>query len=200
MTAVIPSAGGRPAHRKVMLHAFCSFRRQANAKLPRHLEKPSQCARRCATAGQSSLRKPMCHQLLRRAHAYRRGLPHVPRRMVLATRRHEIPHPSARGGQLGGGRRDAPADKYRKVHWRTGIRPCGGQRRHENRTGLVFFQNYWGPGMQGDHIDLWNGSRLTDRGSWLRIHARIGSFGIHSILSDVSDMEKAQAVWFWQLA
>lgn len=70
----------------------------------------------------------------------------------------------------------------------------------KNRTGLVFFQNYWGPGMQGDHIDLWNGSRLTDRGSWLRIHARIGSFGIHSILSDVSDMEKAQAVWFWQFA
>lgn len=26
---------------------------------------------------------------------------------------------------------------------------------------IVFFQNYWGAGHQGDHIDLWNGSLLV---------------------------------------
>lgn len=66
------------------------------------------------------------------------------------------------------------------------------------RTGIVFFQNYWGTGLQGDHIDLWNGSRLTDWFTWVRIHVRIGSFGVHSI-APVSDYEKSMAIWFWEL-
>lgn len=61
------------------------------------------------------------------------------------------------------------------------------------KTGVVFFQNYWGAGNQGDHIDLWNGSRLTDMLSWVRINARIGSVGLGT------DYRKAQSVWFWKL-
>jgi Type VI secretion system (T6SS), amidase effector protein 4 len=53
-----------------------------------------------------------------------------------------------------------------------------GKKGIKNRTGIVFFQNYWGPGAQGDHIDLWNGSRLTDLASLVRIYARLGSFGL----------------------
>ena len=63
------------------------------------------------------------------------------------------------------------------------------------RTGIIFFQNYWG---LGNHIDLWNGRRLTALDSWLRIHARIGSFGMHS-LGFGSDLKKAESVWFWAL-
>jgi hypothetical protein len=62
------------------------------------------------------------------------------------------------------------------------------------RTGIVFFQHYWGPGEQGNHIDLWNGTRLTDLGSWLRIYARVGSIGIGS------DYRKAKAVQFFPVA
>ena len=69
----------------------------------------------------------------------------------------------------------------------------------KGKRGIVFFQNFWGPGNQGDHIDLWNGSRLTDWKSWARIHIRIGSFGAHNVMSDVSDFEKSQSVWFWLL-
>jgi len=29
------------------------------------------------------------------------------------------------------------------------------------KKGIIFFKDYYGPGNQGDHIDLWNGSRLT---------------------------------------
>ena len=61
------------------------------------------------------------------------------------------------------------------------------------RRGIIFFQNYWGPGSQGDHIDLWNGTRLTHWISWAQIHARIGSVGINS------DFRKADAIWFWGL-
>lgn len=61
------------------------------------------------------------------------------------------------------------------------------------RTGIVFFQNYWGTGNQGDHIDLWNGSRLTDWVSWVRIYARFRSYGLGT------DYRKAESIWFWPL-
>lgn len=31
----------------------------------------------------------------------------------------------------------------------------------KGRRGIVFFKNFWGTGLQGDHIDLWNGWRMT---------------------------------------
>jgi hypothetical protein len=74
-----------------------------------------------------------------------------------------------------------------------------GKKGMTQRTGIVFFQNYWGPGSQGDHIDLWNGSRLTDWRTWARIHVRVGDFGLHD-LGAGSDFQKAQSVWFWALA
>ena len=69
-----------------------------------------------------------------------------------------------------------------------------GKKGIEDRNGIVYFENYWGENNQGDHIDLWNGSRLTHWRSWLQIHARVGSVGIGS------DYRVAQQVWFWQLA
>ncbi len=64
------------------------------------------------------------------------------------------------------------------------------------QTGIIFFKNYWGEGNQGDHIDLWNGSRLTDWRSWARIHFRVGPYGLHNIGAG-SDFKKAESVWFW---
>lgn len=64
------------------------------------------------------------------------------------------------------------------------------------RRGIVFFKDYYGPGNTGDHIDLWNGARLTALDTWMRIHARLGSFGLHS-LGFGSDFEKSASIWFW---
>ncbi|WP_225984676.1 T6SS effector amidase Tae4 family protein [Noviherbaspirillum aerium] len=61
------------------------------------------------------------------------------------------------------------------------------------KTGIVFFQDYWGSNEQGDHIDLWNGSRLTDWTSLVRIQG-----GIH-IPGVWSDYKKAESVWFWAM-
>lgn len=61
------------------------------------------------------------------------------------------------------------------------------------KTGIVFFQNYWGPNEQGDHIDLWNGSRLADWTSWIRNQSGINIPGVWS------DYKKAKAVWFWAM-
>lgn len=78
-----------------------------------------------------------------------------------------------------------------------GAKKFSGKEAFENmaaKTGIVFFQNYWGPSEQGDHIDLWNGSRLTDWTSWIRIQAGINIPGVWS------DYKKAKSVWFWAVA
>jgi Type VI secretion system (T6SS), amidase effector protein 4 len=61
------------------------------------------------------------------------------------------------------------------------------------RTGIVFIQNYWGEGRQGDHIDLWNGSRMTELISYFRIQWHFSLEGVFT------DMRLAQAIWFWQV-
>jgi hypothetical protein len=78
------------------------------------------------------------------------------------------------------------------------------------RTGIIFFRDYWQRNINGkvelfrnrsgDHIDLWNGSRLTQLSSWARIHIRVSNLGMHSIpLFGVSDLEDSRAIWFWSV-
>lgn len=47
------------------------------------------------------------------------------------------------------------------------------------RRGIVLCKNFWGPGQQGDHIDLWDGMQMAD--------------GSPSYISS------SHEVWFWQL-
>ncbi len=61
----------------------------------------------------------------------------------------------------------------------------------KGKRGIIFFQNYYGPGNQGDHIDLWNGYRLTHPMSIAQIYLRFGSVGIGS------DYRGADSIWFW---
>lgn len=48
------------------------------------------------------------------------------------------------------------------------------------RRGIVAFMNFWGAGNTGDHIDLWNGSRIAH--------------------GDTSYFARSQEIWFWQLS
>ncbi|NJO17840.1 MAG: hypothetical protein HC877_19545 [Thioploca sp.] len=76
-------------------------------------------------------------------------------------------------------------------------------------TGIIFFKDYWQTEINGkkeefrnrsgDHIDLWNGSRLTDWTSWVRIHIRIGHFGLHSFVNGLSDLRQSKSIWFWRI-
>lgn len=67
------------------------------------------------------------------------------------------------------------------------------------KTGIIFFKDYWSrsndkPGVPtGDHIDLWNGSRLTDWSSWIRVQMGIVVPGVWS------DFEKATKILFWRI-
>lgn len=58
------------------------------------------------------------------------------------------------------------------------------------KSGIAVFQNHWCPNEQGNHIDPWNASRLTDWTSWIRIQAGINIPGVWS------DDNKVKAVWF----
>ena len=55
------------------------------------------------------------------------------------------------------------------------------------KSGIIFFKDYYGPSQQGDHIDLWNGSRLTSRVSWFEFAIRGGAH------------YKAATIWFWEV-
>ncbi len=65
-----------------------------------------------------------------------------------------------------------------------------------DRTGIVYLANYWErkPGERsGDHIDLWNGSRMTEYSSWLRVHFGFAWDGVWS------DYKRATEVLFWNI-
>lgn len=68
--------------------------------------------------------------------------------------------------------------------------------RVSNRTGIICFEDYYAPsgGSGGDHIDLWNGSRMTDISSGLRTR-----FGI-VIPSFWSDLRKARKIRFFPIS
>ena len=65
------------------------------------------------------------------------------------------------------------------------------------RTGVVFFKDYWRRGNEsfagrsGDHIDLWNSSRIT--GGSMTYRAIIEFLGL------VSDLNKSKEIWFWEV-
>ncbi len=77
------------------------------------------------------------------------------------------------------------------------INPSSFQNQLEERTGIIFFKDYWQRGSEnlqnrtGDHIDLWNKGRITSGGMFYR--SVIEAFGL------VSDLNKSKEVWFWEV-
>lgn len=68
-----------------------------------------------------------------------------------------------------------------------------------SQKGIIFFKDYWSRSGEsyrnrsGDHIDLWNGSRLTDWFTWIRIQAGFSWEG------RFSDYRKSKEIWFWRV-
>jgi hypothetical protein len=69
----------------------------------------------------------------------------------------------------------------------------------EKRTGIIFVADYWqrptdrGSARTGDHIDLWNGSRMTAFSSWFRVHLHLSWDGVWS------NFRLAPKVLFWHV-
>lgn len=62
----------------------------------------------------------------------------------------------------------------------------------KNKTGIIYFANFYG--RTGDHIDLFNGVRMTRRTSWLRIHLDIT---VLEEYFDWGDYREAEEIRFW---
>ncbi len=66
-----------------------------------------------------------------------------------------------------------------------------------NKTGFIFFKDYWTRSKEtfenrsGDHIDLWNKNRTS--GNWVSWSRDLWEWA----LDDVSDRNASKAVWFW---
>ncbi len=67
------------------------------------------------------------------------------------------------------------------------------------QQGVIFFKDFWRRANEtttnrsGDHIDLWNGRRLTDWLSYPRIQM---GFSIEGTFSDFHD---SKDIWFWKV-
>ncbi len=77
------------------------------------------------------------------------------------------------------------------------IKPGEFQNQLSGRTGVIFFKDYWIRGKEsfdnrsGDHIDLWNKSRITGGPMFYR--------SFIELLGLVSDLNKSRNVWFWEV-
>lgn len=84
------------------------------------------------------------------------------------------------------------------------------QEKIKDKTGIVYFSDYWyrseaeskAKTPTGDHIDLWNGSRLTATG-WSAISTLGRRLGLNELTPDApwgfSDMRKSRVIFFWQI-
>ena len=67
----------------------------------------------------------------------------------------------------------------------------------DDKTGIIFFKDYWQRGKEsfanrsGDHIDLWNKDELTGSGMFMR--------SVYEFFGVVSDLNKSKEVWFWEI-
>ncbi|OZG71824.1 hypothetical protein BTA51_19580 [Hahella sp. CCB-MM4] len=69
----------------------------------------------------------------------------------------------------------------------------------DGRTGIIYLADYWRRGSSessrtGDHIDLWNGTRMTDLSSYFRAQWGLSWDGY------LSDYRKAKKVIFWPIS
>ena len=74
----------------------------------------------------------------------------------------------------------------------------------KGRTGIVFFKDYWAregeSNATGDHIDLWNGSKLTAPSTTGALHsfARF-TLGIRRIPLIYADLGQSKQILFWEV-
>lgn len=77
------------------------------------------------------------------------------------------------------------------------VAPLDFQNKLKDKTGIIFFKDYWQRGNEkpenrsGDHIDLWDNGDITSGGMFYR--SIIETFGL------VSDLNNSKEVWFWEV-
>lgn len=117
---------------------------------------------------------------------------------LVAKSRHCWQHQSSEGHvlaaeELANGLARVPIGGIEKM---IAIGPDTFQKEISGKRGIIFFKDFWernGESFRnrsGDHIDLWNGSRLTDWRTWFLISATLNTGGAYS---------KSKEIWFWRI-
>ena len=77
------------------------------------------------------------------------------------------------------------------------IPPGTFQKKLKDKTGIIFFKDYWQRGAEsvdgrsGDHIDLWNKDEITSSSMFTR--------GVLEFFGRVSDLNRSREIWFWEI-
>lgn len=77
------------------------------------------------------------------------------------------------------------------------IHPGSFQSDLSEKTGVIFFKDYWQRGKEnyttrsGDHIDLWNKNEISSSGMFAR--------SVYEFFGLVSDLNKSKEIWFWEV-
>ncbi|MCI0507978.1 MAG: type VI secretion system amidase effector protein Tae4 [Gammaproteobacteria bacterium] len=77
------------------------------------------------------------------------------------------------------------------------IQPAFFQSAVSNKTGVIFFKDYWQREKEsfdrrsGDHIDLWNKNEITSSGMFIR--------SVLEFFGRVSDLNNCREIWFWEV-
>ena len=77
------------------------------------------------------------------------------------------------------------------------INPGSFQTILSDKTGVIFFKDYWQRGKEsfenrsGDHIDLWDKGRITTSSMFMR--------EIYEFFGRLSDLNKSREIWFWEV-
>ncbi len=79
----------------------------------------------------------------------------------------------------------------------TKIHPASFQDKLYDKTGVIFFKDYWRRGKEsfknrsGDHIDLWNKGNITSSSMFIR--------EVLEFFGRVSDLNNSKEIWFWEV-
>lgn len=77
------------------------------------------------------------------------------------------------------------------------IQPGTFQSSLKEKTGIIFFKDYWQRGSEsfdrrsGDHIDLWNKDEISGGGMLMR--------NVYEFFGVVSELNKSKEIWFWEV-
>ncbi len=99
-----------------------------------------------------------------------------------------------RAEELANGLRERPPIGFSRAEK---ILPGSFEKTLKDRTGVIFFKDYWKRGSEsfenrsGDHIDLWNKDEITSSSMFTR--------GILEFFGRVSDLNKSREIWFWEV-
>jgi hypothetical protein len=86
-----------------------------------------------------------------------------------------------------------PRDFGQMIH----VNPKTFQKELADKTGVIFFKDYWPRGNEseetrsGDHIDLWDKDKITSSSMFFR--------SVYEFFGAVSDLNSSKQIWFWEV-